>query len=81
MVSLYSGGKVLVAGGAGMIGSEIVQELLKRGARVRIAQHVRPQPFGNAVEVVGTTTKLESSSVYRRIFLDCCRLTVAYAVS
>ncbi len=52
MVSIYSDKKILVTGGAGMIGSHIVEELLARGARVRITQHNRPHPFDNKVEVV-----------------------------
>ena len=34
---MYQGKKVLVAGGTGMIGSELVKALLEQGARVRIA--------------------------------------------
>ena len=37
----YRGKKVLVTGGTGFVGSNIVDELLKRGATVRIPIHVR----------------------------------------
>jgi GDP-L-fucose synthase len=52
MVSFYFGKKVLVTGGCGMIGSHLVEELLKREATVRITRHLRPSPFGPEVEVV-----------------------------
>lgn len=37
----YKGKKVLVAGASGMIGSHVVEELLKRGACVRATRHER----------------------------------------
>jgi GDP-L-fucose synthase len=51
-MSLYADKNVLVTGGAGMIGSHIVEELLKCGAHVRITVHKRPQPFGAKVSAV-----------------------------
>jgi GDP-L-fucose synthase len=51
-MSLYADKNVLVTGGAGMIGSHIVEELLKRGARVRITVHQRAHSFGSRVSVV-----------------------------
>ena len=38
----YRGKLVLVTGGAGFVGTHIVQELLRRGARVRVTLHNRP---------------------------------------
>ena len=52
MVLLYADKRVLVTGGSGMIGSHIVEELLKCGARVRIVRHVRPDAFGDTVDRV-----------------------------
>jgi GDP-L-fucose synthase len=38
----YKGKKVLVAGGTGFVGTNFVQELLRRGARVFVPVHQRP---------------------------------------
>jgi GDP-L-fucose synthase len=38
----YDGKTVLVAGGAGFVGTHFVQALLERGARVRVTTHRRP---------------------------------------
>jgi GDP-L-fucose synthase len=51
-MSLYTGKHVLVTGGAGMIGSHIVDELLKSGAHIRITVHRRAHSFGNQVSAV-----------------------------
>ena len=64
MVSIYSGTTVLVTGGCGMIGSHIVDELLKCDARVRITQHIRPNSFGPEVGVI--PADLRSMSACRR---------------
>jgi GDP-L-fucose synthase len=48
-MSIYAGKNVLVTGGAGMIGSHIVDELLKCGANVRITVHKRQHPFSSKV--------------------------------
>jgi GDP-L-fucose synthase len=64
MVSLYSGTKVLVTGGAGMIGSHIVEELLRCGANVRIVRHIRPHPFGGNVDAINGD--LRSMAVCRK---------------
>jgi GDP-L-fucose synthase len=60
-MSLYAGKNVLVTGGAGMIGSHIVEELLKFGASVRITVHQRAHSFGSRVSVVhGDLRSMES---------------------
>jgi GDP-L-fucose synthase len=41
----YKGKKVLITGGTGFIGVNLAQELLKRGARVKITTHNRPLAF------------------------------------
>ena len=47
---MFEGTKVLVTGGTGLIGSHVVEALLRRGARVRTVVHHRPSPFGREVE-------------------------------
>jgi GDP-L-fucose synthase len=44
--------RVLVTGGAGLVGSAFVERLLLAGARVRTVQHRRSIPFGGNVEVL-----------------------------
>src|SRR5687767_13915399 len=61
MVSIYTDRKILVTGGCGMIGSHIVDELLKCNARVRITQHIRPSPFGANVDVVSAYLRTMSA--------------------
>jgi GDP-L-fucose synthase len=45
MTDFYAGRRVYVAGGTGLIGSHVVEELVKRGADVRFSVHRRPSPF------------------------------------
>lgn len=54
---MFADREVLVTGGTGLIGSHFVEELLRRGARVRIVVHRRPSPFGDRVEVVSGDLK------------------------
>ena len=42
---------VLVTGGAGFIGSYIVDELVKRGYRVRVLDNLDPQVHGDNADV------------------------------
>lgn len=48
----YRNKRVLVTGGAGLIGTAFIQQLLQHGARVRTARHQRPIPFADDVEVL-----------------------------
>lgn len=49
----YQGKKVLVAGGTGFVGTNFVEELVRRGAQVRITAHTRKMPmWTEGVEVV-----------------------------
>ncbi len=49
---MYKGKKVLVAGGTGLIGSHVVEQLLKNGASVRITEHNRKNFFEDSVESI-----------------------------
>jgi|TARA_B110000495_G_C23029521_1_gene612664 GDP-L-fucose synthase len=49
---MYQGKKVLVAGGTGLIGSHVVEQLLENGANVRITEHIRKTFFDDSVEVL-----------------------------
>ena len=49
----YSGKKVFVAGGTGLVGTHLVQQLLEKGAHVRVSVHHRPFALNGAeVEVI-----------------------------
>jgi GDP-L-fucose synthase len=50
MNSFFTGRLALVAGGTGLIGSHVVEQLLLAGARVRVVVHSRPNPFPGQVE-------------------------------
>jgi len=59
---MYEGRSVLVTGGAGMIGSHLVELLLKRGANVRTVMHSRrpPTEFRDMEIVYGDLTKWDA---------------------
>lgn len=44
--------RVLVTGGAGLIGHAFIEQLVEAGARVQTVQHRRPVPFGSEVVVL-----------------------------
>lgn len=50
-MSFFRGHKVLVTGGAGLVGAAFVEQLLAQGASVRTVAHSRPVPFAD-VEIV-----------------------------
>lgn len=52
MSNFFQDKKVLVTGGAGLIGSAFVEQLLETGASVRTVQHHRPIPFSKEVEII-----------------------------
>jgi GDP-L-fucose synthase len=47
---MYKGKRVMVTGGTGMIGAEVVRMLLERGAHVRVASLDDPSRAGRDVE-------------------------------
>jgi len=47
---MFQGRTFVVTGATGLVGSHIVEELLKRRAKVRAIVHQRPSPFGAEVE-------------------------------
>ena len=50
----YRGKVVLVTGGSGFVGTNIIQELLKHGAKVRATIHKRPMILSDSrIEVIG----------------------------
>lgn len=50
-MSFFKGKRVLVTGGAGLVGAAFVQQLIEQGAFVRSVIHSRPLPFSD-VEIV-----------------------------
>jgi GDP-L-fucose synthase len=52
-MGFWEGKKVVVAGGAGFIGSHVVEELLKRGSKVTVADRLSPSRRENLKSVRG----------------------------
>ncbi len=66
---MFSDARVFVAGGTGLIGHHVVDELLHRGARVRVVIHRRPNPFGDRVEAI--LGDLREAETCRRAMTGC----------
>lgn len=61
----YQGKKVLVTGGSGFVGTHFVQELLSRGAHVRVPVHERP--------MIVQDSRVETMKVDLTDLQDCLR--------
>jgi GDP-L-fucose synthase len=59
----FQGRRVLVTGATGLIGAHFVEELLERGASVRIVAHERHPWFGHAVDVVTGDLRVRDTCV------------------
>ena len=55
-IVLYKNKNVLVTGGTGLIGSHVVEQLLKLGANVRITEHTRSNFFNDVESIKGDLT-------------------------
>jgi nucleoside-diphosphate-sugar epimerase len=53
-LNMFNNQKVLVTGGSGMIGRELVKKLLNRGAKVTIADLSEPVDLHESVEFIKT---------------------------
>lgn len=49
---MWKRSRVLVTGGTGLVGSHCVEELLEKGAQVKIVVHNKKNLFGDSVEVI-----------------------------
>ena len=55
---MFNNQKVLVTGGSGMIGRQLVKKLVMRGAKVTIADLTEPEDLPENVEFVKNSVKL-----------------------
>jgi len=72
----YKGKNVLVTGGTGFVGTNFVEELLRRGAKVRVSVHERPLKIGGGqVEEIHADLRISEDCLKVMEGIDCvCHL-------